>query len=114
VANTTEIAMAVQPELDQRLSLDQVYILSWPYWNDARNIGIKLGDINWAARHNIEGNRPLPEPDRGDLLFILNREDRDHLAEISARWPDTAVRLVPSAAPGKEFYLARVPATAAS
>jgi len=112
VPNVHEIVRAVETEqATYNIPLDQVYLLSYPYWLDGRNLALALGDIGWQPEHDLTDERPLPPRSVGQpLLFILHREDVERRAELTATFPDGVIKHVPSELLGKDFVLFRVPA----
>jgi hypothetical protein len=107
VLDATEVANAVRSELDDTLPVEQVYVVTWPYWFDTRLMAISLGNIRWAASHSISNVGVLPRSSKGDMLVVLNPEDQRDLQAIASRWPDASARLVQSVHPGRNFFLVR-------
>ncbi|MGZ8607695.1 MAG: hypothetical protein ACXWXQ_11700, partial [Actinomycetota bacterium] len=103
-----EIAAAMQTRENQGVALDDMYILGYPYWVDARLVGFALDEPDWAATHNPGAGEPLPIAAEGrPLLYVLNRADSGRRRELSARYPGGSFALVD--VPGHEFLLYEVP-----
>ncbi|WP_026369906.1 glycosyltransferase family 39 protein [Kallotenue papyrolyticum] len=111
VPNTNEIAAAVRAEQTRSgIALDNVYLLSYPYWLDGRNLALALGDIAWQREHDLTAERPLPPRAGQPMLFVLHPDDHERQAQLLAAFPDGAFRPVASRTPGKRFLLYQVPA----
>ena len=103
-----EVAAAMQTREHQGVALDDMYILGYPYWVDARLVGFALDEPDWAATHNPVPSDPLPDAAEGrPLLYVLNRADRGRRRELSTRYPGGSFALVD--VPGHEFLLYQVP-----
>lgn len=110
VPNTTEIAAAIRGAAVVGVSPQDAYVIDYPYWLDIRNIGIALGDITWGPAHNVVVGAPLPrQPSSRPLLFILNDNDKDRLAEVERTFPNGHVTRYPSEVPAKSFVTVWIP-----
>lgn len=109
VPNTRDVADAIRERLDQGIDLDNVYVLSYPYWLDGRNIAFALGDIGWEVQHDVPADRPLPARKPGvPMLFVLNDADVERLDQLRHSYPDGYKELkVPPV--GRAFVVYTVP-----
>lgn len=110
VANTIEIAEAIEGARSVGVDKNDAYIIDRAHWLDVRNIGIALGDIRWSDTHNIWVGDPLPDrlSDR-PLFLIVHRDDIDRIAEIRDRYPDAIFTLYPSEVTWKAFVTVWIP-----
>lgn len=111
VDNTTEIARVIDGAAAVGIAPGDAYIIDWPHWLDARNIGIALGDISWGTAHVVGTDEPLPPqaPDR-PLLFVLYYEDTERLAEVLRTYPGSFATAYPAKVPTQSFVTVWVPA----
>lgn len=112
VPNTNEIAAAVRAEQARSgIALEHVYLLSYPYWLDGRNLALALGDITWQREHDLTAGRALPPRVAGQpLLFVLHPDDHERKRQLLAAFPDGTLQPIASRTPGKHALLYRVPA----
>jgi hypothetical protein len=83
--NSGEIAAAMRKERERGVALDDMYLLGYPNWVDARNIGFALGDVDWYVDHAIAPEAPVPPVrDTRPALFVLYPDD-PRLRELRAR-----------------------------
>lgn len=107
VPNVREIAESIK---QQRVPLEQTYILAYPYWLDGRNLALALGDLDWQADHDLTSDQPLPRDSARPLLFVLRPEDDSRRRELEAAFPGGQYRVKISATPGKDWAFYLVPA----
>lgn len=110
VANTTEIARAIQGAKSLGVDQDDAYIVDRAYWLDLRNIGIAMEEIDWGFTHNIAVDAPLPLvlPDR-PMLLIVKSDDVDRLPEIRRTYPDAIFTEYPTQFVEKSFMTVWIP-----
>lgn len=110
VANTTEIARAIQGAKSLGVDQDDAYIVDRAYWLDLRNIGIAMEEIDWGFTHNIplDAQLPLPLPDR-PMLLIVKTDDDVRLPEIRRTYPDAIFTEYPTEFPEKSFMTVWIP-----
>jgi hypothetical protein len=111
VPNTSEVVKAISSAAAQGVDRDHAFIFAAPRWLDTHNVGIKLGDIDWAERHTVNERDPLPEQaDSRPLLLVINKADQRHVQAVRQRWPNGTLTYVPSAiSDSKDFYTFLVP-----
>jgi hypothetical protein len=110
VANTTEIARAIQGAKSLGVDQDDAYIVDRAYWLDLRNIGIAMEEIDWGFTHNIPVDTPLPSPlpDR-PMLLIVKSDDDVRLPEIRRTYPDAIFTDYPTEVAAKQFTTVWIP-----
>jgi hypothetical protein len=84
--NSGDIAEVMRAAEHRGVDLDRMYLLGYPYWVDARNIGFALGDFDWYVDHALAPDAPValvraPPP----LLFVLYPAD-PRLGALRARF----------------------------
>jgi hypothetical protein len=110
VANTMEIAEAIQGAKSLGVDQEDAYVIDRAYWLDIRNIGIALGDIDWGFTHNILVDDPLPAPlpDR-PMLLVVNSNDDVRLPEIRRTYHGAIFSEYPTEVIPKRFTLVWIP-----
>jgi len=105
---TKEIGAVVRDFIDTWGNQDSAYLVGYPYWVDSRLVGINAGtpEKDYAIfTDQFQNTLMQPAP----KLFILNPADTQDLLSLNQLYPDGVLRLVPSALPGKDFYIFFVP-----
>jgi hypothetical protein len=116
--NTVEIASAIHGFAESGGSLDNAWIVAWPYWIDTRGVGIELGDPPWnnVILDKKELNKQAEIAASGGVhsdarprLYVLHREDRATLNQIRALFPTGWSSRYRSQRPNRDFVLYYVP-----
>ncbi len=111
--NSSEIAGAIRGFAQSVGDAEHAWIMVYPYWVDARNVGTNLGQTGWAQTlANADAALTLPN-DQANRLFVLSAQDRDNLARLETLFANGQPRLFHSRTPGHDFVLFYVPGTAA-
>lgn len=110
VANTTEIARAIDQTSAFGVEIEDAYVIDSPYWLDIRNIGIALGDISWGPRHNVQTDAAIPAQPAGRPLIFVIRYGDDRLAEVVRLYPSGRLFQQPTEVQSQSFLLYWVPA----
>ncbi|MGH2542689.1 MAG: ArnT family glycosyltransferase, partial [Ardenticatenaceae bacterium] len=111
--NSVEVASRMKDYLSIVGDPDHMAYKGWPYWLDARALGIQLGALDWSRYHASMTLDPLlaNAPDDGQpLLFVLHPEDTLSLEQLEAFYPVGAAITYRSTTPGHDFVFFLVPA----
>jgi len=108
VVNTSEIADAIRG-FDATLgSMDDVYVIAWPWWMDIRSLALELGRPDWA---NLLESADLAAEHAGDgraRMYILHPSDKANLERLQQLFP-TGITRVRHSQWGWDFVLYIVP-----
>lgn len=101
--NSSEMAAEIQRLSPAVGGPEHVYIFSFPYWVDTRNVAFNMGRPAWdSVLFDIKNvTTEVPEP----RAIIFNPDDVANLAQIGVIWPENCRRTVESRTPGKEFVV---------
>ncbi len=111
--NSSEIATAIRGFAQSIGDAEHAWMMVYPYWVDARNVGTNLGQTGWAQTlANADAARTLPN-DPANRLFVLSAQDRDNLARLETLFANGQPRLFHARTPGHDFVLFYVPGTSA-
>ncbi len=112
--NSDEMAAAVRGFAQSVGDLQHVWIIAYPYWVDARNVGINAGQVGWAqALQNADAAQAY-SADPANKLFVLSVQDRKGLVRLQQIFPNGQPRLFHARVPGHDFLLFYVPGASAS
>ena len=112
--NSDEIATAIRGFADSVGDTGHAWIIAYPNWVDARNVGINLGQVGWAqAIQNVDAAPVLPS-DNGNKLFVLSAHDQNNLVRLQQDFPNGQPRLVHARVPGHDFVLFYAPGSSTS
>ena len=101
--HTSEVVRALEAE---GVPSRRVFLVSFPHWLDARNLGFELGDPDWYVEHNIEPGMPIPPPvDGGRVVYVLAGEDRASRGALARRFPAGRYAAVRASVPAQDFGL---------
>ncbi|MGF1506014.1 MAG: hypothetical protein ACFB51_12915, partial [Anaerolineae bacterium] len=104
--NPGEIADPVHATLGPEASVEGVWIVSWPFWQDHRAVGFELGDFAFDRVVLDAGglSTQLAEsPQRfavRPLVFILHPDDLGSVALLRSEFPGGDLVEIPSRTPG--------------
>jgi hypothetical protein len=111
--NSSEIATAIRGFAQSVGDAEHAWMMVYPYWVDARNVGTNLGQTGWAQTlANADAARTLPN-DPANRLFVLSAQDHDNLARLETLFANGQPRLFHSRTPGHDFVLFYVPGASA-
>jgi hypothetical protein len=111
-ANPAEVAARMKDYLSLVGDPDHMAYKGWPYWLDARALGIELGSVEWSRFHASMSLDPLiaGAPDDGQpLLFVVHPEDAESLDQLEGTYPHGAAITYRSEKPGHDFVFFLVP-----
>jgi Dolichyl-phosphate-mannose-protein mannosyltransferase len=108
--NSTEMGGVVRKFLDSGNTIQQVFILEYPYWVDSRLISIAAGhpEINPIIKpeelfHTVK----TPPP----LIFLVNQNDLSTLETLTMLYPQGILNRYTSDTPRHDFLVYYVPAS---
>lgn len=106
--NTSEMGRVIKDFSETIGDSQHAWVVAYPYWVDTRLVGINAG---FPTRDTAIWPEQIPETnfDQASKLFILNPEDADGLAALTATYPLGALSLYSSRVEGKDFYIYVVP-----
>jgi hypothetical protein len=103
VEHTSEVADAVEA---LGIPRRRVFLLSYPHWLDARNLGFALGDGDWYLDHNVAPGAPIPPlSGRGRAVYVLAAEDVERRLELRRRHPSGRYVAVRASVEAQDFGL---------
>ncbi len=106
--NTTEMGDVVRGFAGTYGSVDNVWVMGYPYWVDTRLVGITAG-------YPLRDFAMFPEeigqiPDSPEAkLFIINPQDEKAVSALQQRFTNGILTSQPAKIPGKEFLIFFVP-----
>ena len=108
--NTSDIGKVVRAFVTEGNSVDNVWVVPFPYWVDTRLAGIQSG---YPTEDFALDRDRLPETlsVQGDKLFIFKDEDKDTMDMLRRLYPNGLVHLFDSPLEGKDFWIYTVPTT---
>jgi hypothetical protein len=107
--NATEVGEIAREFLDSGNTMDQVFVLAFPYWVDSRLVAITAGHpeidpiIN---RDKLFDTLNIHPP----LLFLFHREDFTTLENLTLLYPQGILNRYTSEKPSLDFWIYRVAA----
>ena len=107
--NATEVGKVARDFLDSGNTMDQVFVLAYPYWVDSRLVAITAGHpeidpiIHQDKLFNTLNIRP-------PLLFLFHREDFTTLENLTLLYPQGILNRYTSEKPSLDFWIYRVAA----
>jgi hypothetical protein len=106
--NTSDIGKIVRAFVTEGNSVDNVWVVPYPYWVDTRLAGIQSG---YATEDFALDRDRLPETmnSQGAKLIIFKDEDADTMSLLRRLYPSGLVHLFDSPLDGKDFYVYVVP-----
>ncbi len=111
--NSSEIASTISSFADSIGDVEHAWIMVYPYWVDARNVGINLGQVGWnQTLPNADAVQDLVD-DGANKLYVLHAADAGNLARLQALFPNGQRRIFHSRTPGHDFILFYVPGVGA-
>lgn len=106
--NTSEMGAVVRSFTGTIGPVENVWLMGYPYWVDARLVGINAGyPLRNFALFPAEVSQ-LPENEQA-RLFLLNSEDHVAIEALQQRFPQGVLTPYRSETPGKDFDLFYVP-----
>jgi hypothetical protein len=108
--NITEIAAAMRDFTDSGGDLRDAYVVKgWPYWIDARGVGIELEQIGWdndlIRIEDADAHLDQPRP----RFYVLKSHDTAELAYLQNLFPGGWETTYPSRYPGEDLMTFYVP-----
>lgn len=105
--NSSEAGETVRDFLDAGNTMEQVFVLEFPYWIDSRLVAIAAGhpeiDPLIQREHLFDTLRMHPP-----LLFLLNQEDRASLEILTLLYPQGILNRYTSETPRGDFWIYQV------
>jgi hypothetical protein len=109
--NSSEIASAIRGFAGSVGDAGHAWIVAYPDWVDARNVGINMGQVGWEQTLQ-NADDALPQVgDNTTKLYILSAADHDNLARLQQIFPNGQVRAYPAPIPGHDWLMFLVPGT---
>ncbi|MCU0489108.1 MAG: glycosyltransferase family 39 protein [Anaerolineales bacterium] len=106
--NTSEMGTVIRNFTGTIGPVENVWLMGYPYWVDARLVGINAGyPLRNFAVFPAEVSQ-LPENSQAKL-FLLNSEDHVAFEALQKRFPQGSLTSYRSETPGKDFDLFYVP-----
>ncbi len=112
--NSTEIASVIRGFSKSVGDVDHAWLIDYPYWVDARNVGINMGQIGWAQTLPSADAVLTQAADGAHKLLVLSAEDRDNLVHLQELYPNGQLRFYHARTPGRDFVLFYLPGTSGS
>jgi hypothetical protein len=108
VDHSIEMARVLDGYRKGGVPLEQMYLLGWDYGVDGRNIGLELGDPEWAEHHIIMPGAMPPETRARPLVFLFwpGAPNLDALRRI---YPGGTERIIPQSFADRNFGIYYVP-----
>jgi len=106
--NSSQIGQVMADFIDTWGNEESAFVIGYPHWVDTRLVGINAGTPErdyGIAIEQIPDTRGLANPKQ----FAVNFNDTPALEALMSNYPNGVIRLVPSAIPGREFYIFFVP-----
>ena len=105
---SAQIGAVVRDFVDTWGDPNSAYLVGYPHWVDSRLVGINAGTpAKDYAIFTDQFEQTLAQP--SPKLFVLNVNDNPDLLALNRLYPEGVLRLIPSALPGREFYIYFVP-----
>ncbi|HEX7587499.1 MAG TPA: glycosyltransferase family 39 protein, partial [Anaerolineae bacterium] len=110
--NSSEIASAIRGFAGSVGDANHAWIVAYPDWVDARNVGINMGQIGWQqALENADA--ALSQVGDGEIkLFVLSAADSDNLVRLQEIFPNGQIRAYHALTPGHDWLLFIAPGNA--
>lgn len=106
--NTSDMGAVVRNFTGTIGPVENVWLMGYPYWVDARLVGINAGyPLRNFALFPAEVKQ-IPENEQAKL-FLLNSEDHVAIEALQQRFPQGVLTAYHSETPGKDFDLFYVP-----
>jgi hypothetical protein len=90
-------------------TLNEAWVVAYPYWIDTRNVAINLGNIRWNNVIWRSSEITDAHANKGPRLYILSPSDRANLDGLSELFPDGEARVFSSQTVGKQYIGFYVP-----
>ncbi|PWH16614.1 MAG: hypothetical protein DDG60_03800 [Anaerolineae bacterium] len=102
--NTSDMGRVIRAFVAAGNSVENAWVVPYPYWVDTRLVGIQSGyPTRDAALWPEEFERTLDLP--GNKLFIVKDEDLNSLGMLRALYPNGALGRFDSPIEGKDFWI---------
>ena len=112
--NSSEIASALRGFVGSVGDANHAWIVAYPDWVDARNVGINMGQVGWQqALENADAALPQTGDDQ-TKLYVLSAADRDNLVRLREIFPNGQTRAYHAQTLGHDWLLFIVPGVATS
>jgi len=86
--DSSEIATAVRGFTQSIGDAEHAWIVAYPNWVDARNVGIAMGQVGWQQTvQNADAALALTG-DNANKLYVLNADDRANLVRLQEIFPN--------------------------
>ncbi len=109
--NADEIASVLRGFAASVGDLDHAWIVVYPHWVDARNVGIAMRQIGWEqVLPNADGAR-AHQIDGANQLYILHPSDAENLTRLREIFPNGQQRLYHARTPDHAFVVFYAPGT---
>lgn len=112
--NASDIARVMREAAAQGVSLQNIWLVSYPHWVDHRAVGVWLGDIYFSNVTGASvGLQDAAEVSLapGAALFVLHPADAGSLSRLLVRFPYARYRVQEGTqCDGREFLVFEVPA----
>lgn len=106
--NTSDMGKVIRAFVATGNSMENAWVVPFPYWVDTRLVGIQTGyPTRDAALWPEEFERTLEIP--GNKLFIVKDEDLNSLGLLRGLYPNGALGKFDSPLEGKDFWIYTVP-----
>ena len=108
--NATEVGKVVKDFLDGGNTMEQVFVLQYPYWVDSRLVAITAGhpEVNPIIQTDSLFSTLKEKP---PLLFLVNQDDQTTLEILTLLYPQGILNRYTSERPDLDFWIYRVEST---
>jgi Ca2+/Na+ antiporter len=106
--NTSEMGQVVKNFVGTFGSVDNVWVMGYPYWVDTRLVGIIAGYPTHEFAMFSENVNQIPN-NGAAKLFMINPQDQQAITTLQQHFPQGALTNYPAKVPGKDFLLYFVP-----
>jgi hypothetical protein len=106
--NTSDMGHVIRGFADSIGSLDNAYVVPYPYWVDTRLVGINAGNpLKDYALWPEDFSKTLTV--KGNKLFIIKPEDQASIDQLSTMYPNGVWEYYDDNLEGKDFWILMVP-----
>jgi len=111
--NSSEIASALRGFSGSVGDTAHAWIVAYPNWVDARNVGINMGQVGWEQTLEDADGAFLQVGDDETKLYVLSAQDHDDLVRLQEIFPSGNIRAYHALIPGHDWFLFIAPGLAA-
>jgi hypothetical protein len=112
--NSSEIASAIRGFAGSVGDTEHAWIVAYPDWVDARNVGINMGQVGWEQTVENADAALKQSGDGKPSLYALNAQDHANLVRLEELFPGGQIRAFNASIPGHEWLLFIFPGNAAA